>query len=72
MIAETIDDKASVWIASSDVTMVGMPKAESYCLYPNKNGYWSPLDFNGKFDSQATPAIQAMRTFLRYDFQPGG
>jgi hypothetical protein len=73
MVAETIDDTKSCWLAGADATLVGMPLAASYsqCAAAGGSRYWAPLDFNGRFYGGATPALQAMRTYLAFDFRPG-
>jgi Tfp pilus assembly protein PilE len=69
MITETMDYKASTWIAGSDVNLVGMDKGPGYFQYQSQNAiYWAPAGFNGKFYSQAASAVQSMRTYLAYDF----
>jgi len=73
MVAETIDDTKSCWLAGADATLVGMPVAGSYQNFTAKSGvtFWAPLDYNGSFYGSATPALQAMRTYLAFDFRPG-
>jgi type II secretory pathway pseudopilin PulG len=69
MLAETIDDSKSAWIAGSDVNLVGIPKAASY---RKRNGlFWVPLDFNGYLFDDATPLIHSTRTYLSFEFGPG-
>jgi type II secretory pathway pseudopilin PulG len=71
MLVETLDYKASTWIAGSDVNLVGMNKAPSYTQYKDQNtSFWAPLDFNGKFYRQATPGIQSLKTYMSFDFNP--
>jgi hypothetical protein len=70
MMVETIDDLKSDWIAGSDVTLVGMPKAASYQKFCDSY-FWAPLDFNGGIYDNATPAIQSLRTYLAFDFRHG-
>jgi prepilin-type N-terminal cleavage/methylation domain-containing protein len=73
MVVETIDDTKSCWLAGADATLVGMPNAKSYQSYLDKAGniFDAPLDYNGLFYGGATPALQAMRTYLSFDFRPG-
>ena len=72
MAVETIDDSSSVWLAGSDATLVGMPKAPM--SPPATNGYpfWCPTGFNGQYGDNASPAIRSLHTYLAYDFSPGG
>ncbi len=70
MVVETIDDLKSSWIAGSDVTLVGMPKADSYTKFQGYS-FFAPLDYNGGEYQDATPAIRAMQTYTAFDFQPG-
>jgi type II secretory pathway pseudopilin PulG len=69
LVAETMDDSHSAWIAGADATMVGMPMAATYQRM--QNSFWAPLDYNGGLYENATPAIQAMRTYTAFDFRPG-
>jgi type II secretory pathway pseudopilin PulG len=69
MLAETIDDTKSAWIAGSDVTLVGMPKTPKYEKW--NNVFWSPRGFNGSVNQDASPAIKALRTYTAFDFRPG-
>ncbi len=69
MVAETMDDTKSSWIAGSDVTLVGMPKAEYYQEW--HGSFWIPLDYTGGYYEYAGPAIRAMRTYTAFDFRPG-
>jgi hypothetical protein len=66
---ETMDDSASAWIAGSDATLVGMPKAEKYLKWPGK-AFWTSADYPGEFMDNS-PAI-VYPTYLQYDFTPGG
>jgi hypothetical protein len=68
MIVETMDDLHSIWLAGADATLVGMPNAPM----ENVNGSWIPKGFNKQFGKNASPEIQSLRTFLSYDFRPGG
>jgi hypothetical protein len=73
MITETIDYKASTWIAGCDVNLVGMTKASDYSLFQEQSkSYWAPTGFDGQFYGSGGAAIQSMRTFLAYDFGAGG
>lgn len=72
LVVETIDDSNSVWLAGSDVTLVGMPKSEMSQPNEKTYPYWHPAGFNGKYDGDASPEIQALRTYLAFDFRPGG
>jgi prepilin-type N-terminal cleavage/methylation domain-containing protein len=74
MAVETIDDSNSVWVAGSDVTLAGMPKVAMTAPADPPNGYpfWYPTGFNGQYGVNASPAIKALRTYLAYDFRPGG
>jgi type II secretory pathway pseudopilin PulG len=69
---ETIDDSNSVWLAGSDVTLVGMPTAEMLPSSAETFPFWRPKGFNGMYDDDASPEIQTLRTYLAYDFSPGG
>jgi hypothetical protein len=69
---ETIDNSNSVWIAGSDATLVGMPQVAMLSPADDKYPFWIPAGFNMKFYEDAPPAIQALRTYLAYDFSPGG
>jgi prepilin-type N-terminal cleavage/methylation domain-containing protein len=71
MSVETIDDSTSVWIAGSDATLVGMPKV-AMSLPIDRRYPWRPAGFNGKYYEDAAPEIQALRTYLAFDFSPGG
>jgi Tfp pilus assembly protein PilE len=72
---ETMDDSKSAWIAGSDVNLVSMPNVERYKKLDEKqfshDSFWAPLDFNGLYHGDSTPALQAMRTYLAFDFRPG-
>jgi hypothetical protein len=72
MVVETIDDTKSCWLAGADATLVGMPNAKSYQSFTDKTGstFDAPLDYNGLFYGGATPALQAMQTYLSFDFRP--
>jgi type II secretory pathway pseudopilin PulG len=68
LVVETMDDTKSSWLAGADATLVGMPKAE----YAKYNGsFWAPAGFNGNYYGYAAPEIQALRTYLSFDFRPG-
>jgi hypothetical protein len=69
---ETIDDSNSLWLAGSDATLVGMPKVAM--SPPSSDGlpFWHPTGFNGKYGGEAPTEIQALRTYLSYDFSPRG
>ncbi len=67
LIAETMDDTNSVWIAGSDMQLVGMPLAKNYTKGQSEE-FWAPYDFNGKYDSEAVKDIQNARTYLAFDF----
>lgn len=72
MAVETIDDSKSVWIAGSDVTLVGMPITVMLQPSLNRFPFWYPTGFNGYFNGKASPEIKALHTYLSYDFSPGG
>jgi prepilin-type N-terminal cleavage/methylation domain-containing protein len=73
MAVETIDDINSIWIAGSDMTLVGMPKVSmSAPLSPHNSWpFWIPTGFTGKYFEDASPEIKSLRTYLSYDFCPG-
>jgi type II secretory pathway pseudopilin PulG len=70
MAVESIDDSNSVWLAGSDVTLVGMIKVAmvqpSRTFFP----FWVPDLFAGKY--QADPDAPGFPTYLSYDFSSGG
>jgi Tfp pilus assembly protein PilE len=73
MVAETIDFKASTWVAGCDVNLVGMPKNANYFPFQDQSAScWAPSDFNGQFYGSAAASIRSMRTFLAFDFGVGG
>jgi type II secretory pathway pseudopilin PulG len=72
MAVETMDDSNSVWIAGSDATLVGMPKTAMLPASTTTNPYWYPTGFNRKYNEEASPEIQALRTYLAFDFSLGG
>ncbi|MBN2580597.1 MAG: DUF1559 domain-containing protein [Pirellulales bacterium] len=70
LMVETIDDLHSVWLAGADATLVGMPEAPME--KPPERSFWAPQGYNGKYSEYASPEVKALRTFLGYDFRPGG
>ena len=66
----------SAWIAGACATLVGLPlknrfgKGESISIDPPNEEYpfYRPKGFNGKFDEEASPEIQALRTYLAYNW----
>jgi type II secretory pathway pseudopilin PulG len=73
LVVETIDDSNSVWLAGSDATLVGTPKVVMTLPAEPPNGFpwWCPRGFNGEYNDKASPEIQALRTYLMYDFNSG-
>jgi prepilin-type N-terminal cleavage/methylation domain-containing protein len=69
LVCETMDDSASAWIAGSDATLVGMPKAESYLKWLGKS-FWTSSDYTGGYYDCGGPIMYP--TYLQYDFMPGG
>jgi hypothetical protein len=79
--AETIDHSASTWLAGSDVTLVGMslnPRGiaanigRSSLPLRDTASYFRPAGFNGYFYEEGAKSIARLKTFLAYDFSPGG
>ncbi len=88
MAVETIDDTgsatgnvASSWVAGANATLTGIPlqntvpngtsvtfQAPVAATYP----FYRPNGFNGRFGDEAAAGIQALRTYLQYDFSPAG
>jgi prepilin-type N-terminal cleavage/methylation domain-containing protein len=71
---------ASCWMAGACVTLAGVPTRITI-VTPNLTPKWSaassstypfifPTGFNGKYYEEASTAIQALKTYLSYDF-PG-
>jgi hypothetical protein len=66
-----------MWVAGSDVTLVGMPKVEMEAPSPRGFPYWTPkptstATFSGKYCEEAgTPSIISP-VYSAYDFSPGG
>jgi hypothetical protein len=66
----------SAWIAGACTTLVGLPlknrfgKGGSISIDPPNEEYpfYRPTGFNGKFDEAASTEIQALRTYLAYDW----
>jgi type II secretory pathway pseudopilin PulG len=60
----------SAWFYGGACTLVGVPtltytyEASNASTYP----YIRPTGFNGKYNEDAAPAIQQLRTYLAYDF----
>jgi competence protein ComGC len=69
----------SAWIAGACATLVGLPLKNTYPNNtivsfdaPDKSmPFYRPTGFNGKFDENASTTIQALRTYLAYNFYPG-
>jgi prepilin-type N-terminal cleavage/methylation domain-containing protein len=61
----------SAWFAGVCATLVGVPTTGVSYQAASTTGYpfIAPAGFNGKYDSDAATTIQAMRTYLAYDFQ---
>jgi hypothetical protein len=74
MMAETMDDQHSVWLYGADATLVGIPDISIVQPLgpPLYASYWAPKGYNGKFADEASTEVKSLRTFLAYDFRPGG
>jgi type II secretory pathway pseudopilin PulG len=75
MVAETVDDTASLWTRPRDTVLVGLPTsgdgAVSFAEQKYQGEYFAPEGFNGRFWDHASQEVKAMRTFLNFDFRPG-
>jgi hypothetical protein len=76
MCAETIDDTASLWTRGKDAVLVGLPSyvvqgavnTGAYSYFHPKWPGWTPR-FDGVLAAAQNPPA---RTYLAYDFRPGG
>jgi prepilin-type N-terminal cleavage/methylation domain-containing protein len=74
----------SAWVAGACATLVGVPQTNTSTSttvsYTGPNTadaggtftFYRPRNFNGKFGEEAHADIQALRTYLAYDFNPAG
>ena len=59
----------SAWFAGACATLVGIPTTGvTYTGRDNSFPFVRPTGFNGKYNEEAGPTIQVLRTFLAYDF----
>lgn len=68
MLAETIDDSKSAWIAGSDVNLVGMPMTT---YEKSENNFWAPQGFVENYSPYSPDTLPAIRTYAAFDFRPG-
>jgi type II secretory pathway pseudopilin PulG len=80
MAVETIDDSGTIqsdagssWISGACTTLVGLPSENSgkqitYVPSDERYTFIRPEGFNGRYGEEADPKIQALRTYLAYDF----
>lgn len=67
---ETIDDQYGTWTEGREVILVGLPSTTpgptAFAQY--QLTYWAPVGYDAKFGDEAPPAIQALKTYMAYDF----
>ena len=70
-IVETIDDQNSRWMVGSECTLAGLPQASSKMM---KFGgpFSAQPEFDNEFGDSSAVTRAGLRTFLMYDFSPGG
>jgi prepilin-type N-terminal cleavage/methylation domain-containing protein len=74
MTMETIDEAASRWIVGKEATLVGLPQKSSPTGETPQGAYnyFAPKGYDATFGDQSGVAQAGLRTFLAYDFSPGG
>jgi type II secretory pathway pseudopilin PulG len=74
LIMETMDDTNSRWMVGAECTLVGLPQVSSPTGEEPSPPYkfFAPAGFDGKFGDDSAVSKAGMRTFLSYDFSPGG
>jgi prepilin-type N-terminal cleavage/methylation domain-containing protein len=69
---ETIDDQYGIWTEGRECTLIGLPNGWTATNQWSGSGsidpYWAPTGYNGKFDDDAAPQIQQLKTYLAYNF----
>ncbi len=71
-IMETIDDRNSRWVVGNECTLVGLPQASGNATKVPPNTFYAPPGFDGTFGDGSAVSRAGLRTFLMYDFSPGG
>lgn len=79
---ETMDPEYGVWTVGAECTLVGLPSEQpnekgemerpEFVLF--QNTYYAPSAYNGRFDEDASPAIQRLKAYTAFDFarsEPG-
>ncbi len=71
---ETLDEAASRWVFGKETTLVGLPQSSSATGTAPQPPltYFAPPGFDGTFGPGSAVAKAGLRTFLSYDFSPGG
>ena len=71
---ETLDEAASRWVFGKEATLVGLPQSSSATGTAPQPPltYFAPPGFDGTFGPGSAVAKAGLRTFLAYDFSPGG
>ena len=72
---ETIDEAASRWTVGKEATLVGMPQSSSATDSTPQLlhlGFYAPPGYDHTWGPDSAVAKAGLRTFLSYDFSPGG
>jgi hypothetical protein len=72
LIVETIDDANSRWMVGNECTLVGIPQASGVTEKTEKYPFYAPRGFDNTFGEDSAVSRAGLRTFLMYDFSPGG
>lgn len=79
-VAETMDDVGSFWTVGVTATMVGLPtyyNSGTITQATSYGNFWAPTGYDGTFGEESKLAQDAnsnqdRRTYLAFDFNPGG
>lgn len=74
LLMETIDDQNSRWMVGTECTLVDLPQASSPTGEKPQPPYdfFAPPGFDGTYGDASAVTRAGLRTFLMYDFSPGG
>jgi hypothetical protein len=72
LIVETIDDANSRWMVGNECTLVGIPQSSGVAEKTEKYPFYAPRGFDNTYGEDSAVSRAGLRTFLMYDFSPGG
>lgn len=72
MTMETVDDQNSRWMVGNECTLVGLPQVLGAVEKNDKYPFYAPPGFDNTFGEDSGVTRAGLRTFLMYDFRPGG